>query len=76
MAAYQPEEYGPIVYGRGPLFVAALQEHMGAPAFDAFLQEYSESLSWDIATPEAFQSLAEKHCACDLDALFEEWVYP
>jgi aminopeptidase N len=76
VAAYQPEEYGPIVYGRGPLFVAALQEQMGAPAFDAFLQEYSESLSWDIATPQAFQSLAEKHCACDLDALFQEWVYP
>lgn len=76
VAAYQPEEYGPIVYGRGPLFVEALQEEMGAPAFDTFLREYTGTLSWDIATPEAFQSLAEKHCACDLDELFNEWVYP
>jgi aminopeptidase N len=76
VAAYQPEQYGPIIYGRGPLFVEALQEQMGTPAFDAFLKEYTESLSWDIATPAAFQSLAEKHCECDLDALFNEWVYP
>jgi aminopeptidase N len=75
VAAYGPEEYGPIVYGRGPLFVEALQEKMGAPAFDAFLREYTEALSWDIATPEAFQSLAEQHCACNLDELFNEWVY-
>ena len=76
VAAYQPNQYGPIVYGRGPLFVEALEEQMGTPAFDAFLKEYTESLSWDIATPEAFQALAEKHCKCDLDALFNEWVYP
>jgi hypothetical protein len=76
VAAYQPKEFGPIVYGRGPLFLEALQEKMGAAAFDAFLREYTESLSWDIATPELFQSLAEKYCACDLDDLFEEWVYP
>jgi hypothetical protein len=49
---------------------------MGREKFDAFLKEYTETLSWDIATPESLQSLAEKHCACDLDALFSEWVYP
>ena len=76
VASYQNTEYGPIVYGRGPLFVEALREKMGESAFDAFLREYTETLSWDIATPETFQSLAEKHCACDLDQLFDEWVYP
>ena len=76
VAAYQPNQYGPIIYGRGPLFVEALEQQMGTSAFDAFLKEYTQSLSWDIATPAAFQSLAEKHCKCDLDALFDEWVYP
>lgn len=76
VAAYHGSEYGAIVYGRGPLFLEALREKMGASAFDAFLHEYTETLSWGIATPEIFQSLAEKNCACDLDELFEEWVYP
>ena len=73
---YSGLEYSAIVYGRGPLFFVTLRETMGTEAFDAFLREYTESLSWEIATPESLQSLAEKHCACELDQLFTEWVYP
>ncbi len=76
VAKYSDQEYGAIVYGRGPLFFVALKEEMGTEAFDAFLKEYTQTLSWDIATPEALQSLAEKHCSCDLDTIFNEWVYP
>jgi len=49
---------------------------MGTEAFDAFLKEYTETLSWGIATPEFLQLLAEEHCTCDLDTIFNEWVYP
>jgi aminopeptidase N len=73
---YSGQEYGAIVYGRGPLFFVALRERMGMETFDAFLKEYTETLSWGIATPEFLQSLAEEHCACELDDLFNEWVYP
>jgi hypothetical protein len=73
---YEDEEYGAIVYGRGPLFFVALKDEMGAEVFDGFLKDYTKSFSWEIATPEGMQSLAEKHCACDLDAIFNEWVYP
>lgn len=76
VAHYSGGEYGAIVYGRGPLFFVALREKMGAAAFDAFIKEYTETLSWDISTPEILQSLAEKHCACELDEIFNEWVYP
>lgn len=76
VAAYQGAEYGAIVYGRGPLFFAALRDEMGREAFDAFLREYTESLSWGISTPEYLQSLAEENCACNLDTLFAEWIYP
>jgi aminopeptidase N len=76
VADYSGQEYGAIVYGRGPLFFIALRERMGTETFDAFLKEYTETLSWGIATPEFLQSLAEQHCACDLDDLFHEWVYP
>lgn len=76
VANYQGMEYGAIVYGRGPLFFVALRDEMGTDAFDAFLKEYTESLSWGIATPEYVQSLAEQKCACDLDASFADWVNP
>jgi hypothetical protein len=76
VAAYEGGAYGPIVYGRGPLFFVALREEMGDAVFDQFLRDYTERLSWKIATPEFLQSLAEEHCSCDLDALFQEWVYP
>ncbi len=73
--AYTGKEYGAIVYGRGPLFVAALAEEMGREPFDQFLHDYYQTYKWDIATSEAFRQLAEQHCQCDLTALFEEWVY-
>jgi aminopeptidase N len=76
VANYQGSEYGAIVYGRGALFFAALRAEMGEAIFDAFLREYTASLAWEIATPESLQSLAEQACACELDTLFEEWVYP
>jgi aminopeptidase N len=76
VAKYKPGEYGPIVYGRGPLFFEALRNKMGISIFDEFIKDYTETLSWGISTPEIMQSTAEKHCACKLDAIFAEWVYP
>jgi aminopeptidase N len=73
--AYSSEDYSPIVYGRGPIFLNELAQEMGQETFDAFLRDYSESLRWEIATTEDFLALAEAHCGCDLAALFEEAVY-
>ena len=72
---YDGREYGAIVYGRGPLFIAALAEEMGQESFDEFLRDYAETYQWKIATGELFKKLAEEHCQCDLTSLFEEWVY-
>ncbi|HEX9333787.1 MAG TPA: M1 family metallopeptidase [Anaerolineales bacterium] len=76
VAKYSNQEYGAIVYGRGPLFFVALRDEMGTEAFNAFIKDYTQTLSWEIATPQFLQSLAEKHCSCDLDQLFNDWVYP
>jgi aminopeptidase N len=73
--SYVDKEYGAIVYGRGPLFVAALAKEMGQEKFDEFLRDYYKSHQWGIGTSDAFKQLAEGHCQCDLTALFEEWVY-
>ena len=67
--------YSGIIYGRGPIFVAALEEAMGRDVFDAFLRDYFAIYSWDTADTEEFKALAEEHCGCDLTLLFEEWVY-
>jgi aminopeptidase N len=75
VAAYSDQEYGAIVYGRGPLFFEALAREMGIETFEAFLRDYVQTYKWDIATPEGLKALAEQHCGCDLTALFEEWVY-
>ena len=75
VAAYSGQEYGAIVYGRGPLFFVALRDKMGKEVFDQFIKDYTETLSWDIATPETLKAIAEQHCSCDLTSLFEEWVY-
>jgi len=73
--AYEDSEYGAIVYGRGPIFVAMLAEEMGEEAFNAFLRDYYQSHRWGIGTGEAFRQLAEAHCDCNLGVLFEDWVY-
>jgi len=73
--AYADGVYYPTIYGRGPLFVAALAKEMGREPFDEFLHDYYTSHKWRIGTSDAFRQLAEHHCQCDLTAMFEEWVY-
>jgi len=76
VAAYDGVQYGAIVYGRGALFFDAMREQMGTDSFDAFMQDYTVSNTWKIATGAGMQALAEEHCNCDLTSLFQEWVYP
>ncbi len=76
VSAYEEEgAYSGIIYGRGPIFVAELEETMGRNVFDAFLRDYFTIYAWNTADTEEFKALAEEHCGCDLTPLFEEWVY-
>jgi aminopeptidase N len=74
--SYEGVEYSGIIYGRGALFFEALRNEMGPKVFDNFMQEYTRSNAWEIATPEKLRTTAEEHCKCDLTALFEKWIYP
>ncbi len=77
MAEYHgPEVWGDRVWGWGPILSLHLKRKWGDVVFDEFMRDYTETLSWEIASPEFMQALAEKHCACDLQNLFDEWVYP
>jgi hypothetical protein len=73
-SGYAAEEYSPIVYGRGPLFLAALEDLMGREGFAGFLRDYYQTNTWGIVTSEDFRTAAEKHCGCDLGEMFAEWV--
>ncbi len=74
VSEYTPKEYGAIVYGRGPLFIQALSEHMGGDVSDGFFREYTKDFEWDIVDSLEFQAAAEAACNCQLDELFEHWV--
>ncbi len=76
VSAYTGDEYSGIVYGRGPLFLLALEKRIGKDKMATFLQRYYREYAWRIATPAGFQKLAEEVSGQDLNALFDAWVYP
>ncbi len=71
--AYSPAEYGAIVSGRGPLFLAALSQRMGEAAFDRLLAEYARRWAWRMAAARDFLALAEEVCGCPLGELVRDW---
>ena len=71
--AYSPLEYGAIVYGRGPLFLAALSQRMGEEAFGRLLAGYVRRWGWGLATAGDFLALAEETCNCPLAELARSW---
>lgn len=69
------QDYALLVYLKGALFFDALRRHLGDQAFFAFLRDYLDQARYGFAGPEAFQQAAETACSCDLDGLFDLWVY-
>jgi aminopeptidase N len=68
-------EYAIIVYFKGALFFDELRLRLGEQSFKAFLQSYFNQNRYQIATAIDFQQAAEGVCECDLQALFDLWVY-
>lgn len=68
-------DYAIIVYFKGALFFDELRLRLGEQGFKAFLQGYFNQHRYQIATAEEFQDAAEAACACDLQTLFDLWVY-
>ena len=73
---YEDSQYGAIIYGRGAFFFDALKNQIGQENFTAFMSEYTQSQQWEIATTESLRENAETACDCDLEVLFDDWVYP
>jgi aminopeptidase N len=76
VADYPSEnDYGVIVYFKGALFFAALRSELGDEIFFEFLHNYYSDYRYGFATSKDFQAVAEQTCACNLEALFDLWVY-
>ncbi len=76
VASYASQrEYALFVYLKGALFFDALRAELGDAVFFEFLQNYFQTFRYRIASTHDFQATAEATCACDLQALFDLWVY-
>jgi hypothetical protein len=76
VAEYPSEnDYGVIVYLKGALFFDALRSELGDEKFFEFLRNYYSDYRYRFVTSKDFQAVAEQTCACDLEALFDLWVY-
>jgi hypothetical protein len=72
--AFEPSEYGPLVYGKGALFFHALREEIGDETMLKVLQAYYQDRKYKLATPDDLMRVAEQVSGRDLDALYEEWI--
>jgi hypothetical protein len=76
ISSYASEsDYGVVVYLKGALFFDALRSRLGDTDFKAFLRDYFARHRYGFATSASFQETAEAACACDLDDLFDLWVF-
>jgi aminopeptidase N len=70
------KDYEMVVYAKGALFFAKLREEIGPALFAELLRTWARDGQWRVGTPAQFQALASRIAGKNLDALFNEWVYP
>lgn len=72
--AFRQEEYGPVVYSKGPLFFDALRTQIGETSWRTFLRNYLATYRYGIATPQGLLGVAQAVCRCDLYPLYRRWI--
>lgn len=65
--------YVAVIYGRAPLFFAALRTELGDEKFFSLLQEYYRQNAFGRATTTSFKQLAEKVAGRSLTDFFKPW---
>jgi aminopeptidase N len=72
--AFHPQDYGPIVYGKGAVFFYELREKLGDAVLLEVLQSYLEDRKYLVATPDDLLRVAEQVSGQELDSFYEEWI--
>lgn len=74
VAAYNRDDYGPVVYQKGPLYLDALRREVGDDAFWRVLQAYFQRNRYVIASPEDWLAAVETVTGDEHRELYEEWI--
>jgi len=74
VSAYFQNNYGAIIYRKGPLFYQELRELLGDEVFFQALRTYVERHRYEVAQSDDILAAFEDVSGQDLDALFYEWV--
>jgi hypothetical protein len=74
VAAFSPDEYGPIIYGKGAIFFRELRELLGEDVFLDVLRSYYRDRQYKLSTPDDFLRVAEEVSQQELDGLYQQWI--
>jgi hypothetical protein len=74
VAAYTESNYGPVVYGKGPLFFDALRQRLGGDLFSEILRAYFKTYRYGIADGMDLLSVITSLSDQDLSELYQEWL--
>lgn len=74
IAAYSLDDYGPVVYDKGPLYFHELRQKVGDEAFWAILRMYFTRHRYGLATPEDWLAAVEAISGDAHRALYERWI--
>ena len=73
--AYSASSYASVIYGKGPLFYASIEDEYGEETILAALRQYTNTFRWKNGTTAGMRSALESSCGCSLGPWFEAWVY-
>lgn len=74
VSAYDDNDYGAIVYGKGPLFYDAIRKKMGDEKFYRFLKTLFETYRYKRMTGEAILKTAEQVHGASLQDEYNTWI--
>lgn len=74
VSAYSDNNYGAIIYGKGPLFYTELEKTIGRENFEKAVRLYFERYRYDVAESKDILYVFEEVTEQDLDAFFYQWV--
>lgn len=74
VAAYSEEDYGTVVYRKGPLYFHALRQEVGDEDFWRILRTYFVRNRYGIATPKDWLAAVELVTGDEHRTLYEQWI--
>lgn len=74
VAAFSPEAYGAIVYGKGAVFFYKLREKLGDDVMLDFLRAYFNDREYKLTTPDDLLRIAEETSGQKLTDFYAKWI--